>query len=137
MARRKIYVTLKKRDMARRKTGFDKFFDEQMKSPGFAAGYAEARATIDATDHLVRALDSARVKTGMTKAELARLISVKPEIVRRLFTVRSPNPTIGTVAKIAGALGLQLELVPAAPRGRPRRTRGATRGAKGRGSQAA
>ena len=110
--------------MPRRKTGFDKFFDEQMKAPGFAAGYAKTRAIIDATDRLVRALDSARVKTGMSKAELARLISVKPEIIRRLFTVRSPNPTIGTVAKIAGALGLQLELVRAKPGSRPRGTRG-------------
>jgi ribosome-binding protein aMBF1 (putative translation factor) len=119
--------------MPRRKTGFDKFFDEQMKAPGFAAGYADARAIIDGTDRLVRALDSARVKTGMSKAELARLISVKPEIVRRLFTVRSPNPTIGTVSKIAGALGLQLELVRATPRSRPR----GTRGAKARSSRAA
>jgi ribosome-binding protein aMBF1 (putative translation factor) len=96
----------------RKRTGFDRFFDEQMKDAGFAAGYAEQRAKIDAVDRVIRVLDEARVELGMSKAELARQISAKPEIVRRLFTVKNPNPTIGTVAKLAAVLGLRLELVP-------------------------
>lgn len=115
----------------RRKTGFDKFFDEQMKDPAFSAGYSDARAEIDAVDRIVRVLDEARVETGLTKAELARLISAKPEIVRRLFTSASPNPTLATVAKLASALGYKLELVPASgPRRRVAegsRTRGRRR----------
>jgi DNA-binding phage protein len=116
------------------KTGFDKFFDEQMKEPGFASGYAQAREEIDAIDQIIRALDEARVEIGLDKAELARSISAKPEIVRRLFTAKAPNPTLGTIVKIAGALGYRLELVPvrkagqreekegrAAPRGEGRR----------------
>ena len=102
----------------RKKTGFDRFFDEQMKDPTFAAGYAEERAKIDAVDRVIRVLDEARVELGMSKAELARQISAKPEIVRRLFTVRDPNPTLGTVAKLAAVLGLR------APRPRPRRAAG-------------
>jgi DNA-binding phage protein len=98
---------------SRRKTGFDKFFDEQMKDPAFAAGYAEARAEIDAVDRIMRALDEARIESGMSKAALARLISAKPEIVRRLFTTAFPNPTLATVVKLASALGYKLELVPA------------------------
>jgi DNA-binding phage protein len=99
--------------MARRpKTGFDTFFDEQMENPRFARGYEQARAEIDAIDQIIRTLDEARVETGLSKAELARLISAKPEIVRRLFTSESVNPTLGTVVKIASALGYRLELVP-------------------------
>gem|GEM_PF-4286645 len=33
-------------------------------------------------------------------------ISVKPEIVRRLFTTSNPNPTLETVVKLAQALGV-------------------------------
>jgi ribosome-binding protein aMBF1 (putative translation factor) len=96
--------------MPSRKTGFDKFFDEQMRKPSLARGYKKARAEIDVVDQLVRTLDAARIKTGMSKAELARLISAKPEIVRRLFTSKA-NPTLETVTKIAAALGYRLELV--------------------------
>lgn len=95
-----------------RKTGFDKFFDEQMEDPRFARGYAQARAEIDAIDQIIRALDEARIETGLSKAELARLISARPEIVRRLFTSESANPTLGTIVKLASALGFRLELVP-------------------------
>jgi ribosome-binding protein aMBF1 (putative translation factor) len=73
------------------KTGFDRFFDEQMKDRKFAGAYGEARAEIDATDKLVRALDQARVLSGISKAELARKIGAKPEILRRLFTIEGAN----------------------------------------------
>jgi ribosome-binding protein aMBF1 (putative translation factor) len=99
--------------MARRpKTGFDRFFDDQLEQPGFAKGYVLARAEIDAVDQIIRALDEARIETGLSKAELARLISAKPEIIRRLFTAESANPTLETIVKIASALGYKLELVP-------------------------
>lgn len=100
--------------MARsRKTGFDTFFDEQMASPSVAKEYGEARAEIDAIDRIVRALDRARSKSSLSKADLARAISAKPEIVRRLFTTSAPNPTLSTVIKLARALGYDLALVPA------------------------
>ncbi len=105
----------------RKKTGFDRFFEEQMKDPAFAAGYEKERARIDAIDRVIRVLDKARVELGMSKAELARSIAAKPEVVRRLFTVEAPNPTIGTVAKLASVLGLRLELVPEGMSSRPRK----------------
>jgi len=98
--------------MARRtKTGFDKFFDSQMASPTFEKSYADGRAEIDAVDEIVRRLDETRLTLGMSKAELARAISAKPEIVRRLFTTKNPNPTLDTVVRLAQALGYNLLLV--------------------------
>jgi DNA-binding phage protein len=47
----------------------------------------------------------------MTKAELARRIAAKPEIIRRLFTSASANPTVTTVVAVARALGMRLALV--------------------------
>jgi DNA-binding phage protein len=108
--------------MARRsrKTGFDAFVDEQMRDDGFARDYADARRTIDAVDRIVRALDAARIDLGMTKAELARRISAKPEIVRRLLTSSTPNPTLATIVRVAEALGYKVQLVAARPRSRRR-----------------
>ncbi len=96
----------------RTRTGFDRYFDERMKDPAFAAEYSEARAEIDAVDTLIRALDQARERSGLTKADLARRIRAKPEIVRRLLTDASGNPTMTTVLEVASALGCHLELVP-------------------------
>ena len=104
--------------MARQKTGFDKFFDAEMRDPKFAREYARARREIETVDRIVQALDAARIEVGMSKAELARLISAKPEIVRRLLTAKSPNPTLSTVVKIATALGYTIQLVAAKPKPR-------------------
>jgi ribosome-binding protein aMBF1 (putative translation factor) len=107
-----------------RRTAFDRYFDAQMKHPGVRSEYERARREIDAVDSFIRALDAARIDAGLSKAELARRISAKPEMVRRLFTSTSANPTVATVAKLAEVLGLKLELVPAdnaAPATRRRR----------------
>ena len=95
----------------RPKTGFDKFFDTKMKRASFAANYKTAKAEIDAVDRIIRSLDRARVDLGMSKADLARSISAKPEIVRRLFTGEGANPTMATVVKLAQALSFRVELV--------------------------
>ena len=97
------------------KTGFDKFFAGQMSKRSFAKKYASARTQIDAVDRIIRTLDDARVQLGVTKAQLARGISAKPEIVRRLFTSKAPNPTLSTILKVAAALGYRLQLVPTKP----------------------
>jgi ribosome-binding protein aMBF1 (putative translation factor) len=93
-------------------TGFDRFFNDQMKSASFRSGYIKARAEIDAVDSLIRALDEARVDLGVSKAELARRISAKPEVIQKLFAAEAPNPTLATVVKLAEVLGYRLELVP-------------------------
>ena len=106
-----------------KKTGFDKFFDAQMKSPSFAKSYGEARAEVNTIDGLVRALDAAREKSGLTKADLAAAIDARPEVVRRLFTQDHPNPTLSTLIRLAAALGYRVELVRKAGRSPRRRVR--------------
>ena len=96
---------------AKRKTNFDKFLTEQLKSPAVAKAYTQARAELAVIDQLVRALDDARIELGLSKAELARRIASKPEVVRRLFTSDDPNPTLETVVKLAAALGYRLQVV--------------------------
>jgi DNA-binding phage protein len=107
-ARRSVYVT----HVMASKTGFDRFLDQKLRDPAFREEFEVARAEIAATDALIRALEGARAGRGISKAELARRISVKPEIVRRLLTDADGNPTVSTVLKVATALGCHLELVP-------------------------
>jgi DNA-binding phage protein len=94
------------------KTGFEKFFGERLRDAAFRKEYEVARAEIAATDALIRALEGVRAARGISKAELARRITVKPEIVRRLLTDAGGNPTVSTVLKVATALDYHLELVP-------------------------
>ena len=99
--------------MARRtRTAFDKYVNQRMKDRAFAEDYDAARTEIDQIDNIVRFLDDARVAADLNKADLARRIGAKPEIVRRLFTAQSPNPTMKTMLKVAAALGFRLQLVP-------------------------
>jgi DNA-binding phage protein len=114
-----------------RKTGFDRYFAKRMADPKFAAEYGVARAEIDATDKLVRALDAVREAGGLTKADLARRIDVQPEMIRRLLTAPDSNPTMETVFKVASALGCHLELVPNVGRSGARRSGGAMSGRLG------
>lgn len=101
------------------KTGFDAWVKRRSRtSAEFRSGLKDARAHIDCVDDVVRALDSARVDVGLSKAELARAIGVMPESIRRLFTSEAANPSLDTVMKLADALGLQLTLSP-----KPRRRR--------------
>lgn len=96
----------------RRKTGFDKYFAEQMKDAEFARDYEGARREIDSVDALVRALDARREEAGLSKTDLAKLVGMKPEVVRRLFTASEPNPTLDTVVRLVVALDCRLGLEP-------------------------
>jgi ribosome-binding protein aMBF1 (putative translation factor) len=84
-------------------------------SPKFAAVYKEARSEIDSVDQLMRALDKAREAGGLSKADLARKMETPPEAIRRLFTTKEPNPTLGTVIKMARSMGYSLTLVRSKP----------------------
>lgn len=95
-----------------RKTGFDRYLDSRLADPAFASAYTEARARIDAIDQVMRSLDSAREERGLSKAELARRIGVRPESIRRLFSAPSPNPTLDTVIAVAQALNLDVIIRP-------------------------
>ena len=99
--------------MARRpRTSFDTYLAGQMRDPAFARAYESARSEIDSVDALVRALDARREQVGLTKSHLAKLVGMKPEVVRRLFTSSEPNPTLDTVIRLVVALDCTLGLEP-------------------------
>jgi ribosome-binding protein aMBF1 (putative translation factor) len=100
------------------RTGAERYFEKQRADPEYERAYQEAAATVRAIDDLVRSIDSRREALGLSKAELARRAGLPAEAVRRLFTMRSPNPTATTLVALTQAL--ELDLV-AEPRSKPPR----------------
>jgi DNA-binding phage protein len=86
------------------------YLARRLRDPAYEAEYVRERARVDAIDSIVRALDDARNKQGLSKAELARLVDKRADFLRRLFTAAHPNPTLETVVEIAAALDLEVRL---------------------------
>lgn len=85
---------------------------QDLEDPEFLREYVRESIRIATIDQLVNALDEAREAAHLTKAELARAISAEPAVVRRLFSASHVNPTLGTLAEVAAALGMRVTLEP-------------------------
>lgn len=98
---------------------------EDLKDPEFLRSYVTNWVKISTTDAIINALDDARENAHLSKAALARSINAEPSTLRRIFAsgVNRPNPTIGTVAEMAAALGMRLTLEPLADAERESTTR--------------
>jgi transcriptional regulator with XRE-family HTH domain len=91
------------------------FWDDlarDLEDPAFLREYVRESVRIATIDAMIDTLDEARRVAGMTKAELARAISAEPATVRRLLSTHRPNPTVGTLAELAAALGMKITLQP-------------------------
>ncbi|MCL4446347.1 MAG: helix-turn-helix domain-containing protein [Actinobacteria bacterium] len=95
-----------------KRSQFRKDLCEDLKDPEFLREYVRESVRIATIDQLVNALDDAREVVGLSKADLARAISVEPATVRRLFSADHVNPTLGTLAEVAAALGMRVTLEP-------------------------
>ncbi|MGK2931257.1 MAG: DNA-binding protein [Solirubrobacterales bacterium] len=85
-----------------------------LEDPEFLREYVVESMRIATIDKVVNALDDARESAGLSKAELARAIQVEPATIRRLFASEKSNPTLGTLAEVAAALGMRITLEPLA-----------------------
>jgi DNA-binding phage protein len=91
------------------------FWDDLAKDvqdPEFVREYIVESARIATIDAVINSLDRARVSAGLSKAALARAIGAEPATVRRLFSTSGANPTLGTLAEVATALGLRITVEP-------------------------
>jgi transcriptional regulator with XRE-family HTH domain len=94
------------------------FWDDlarDLQDPDFLRDYVVETVRIATIDAIVNELDEAREAAGLSKAELARAISAEPAVIRRLFSASGVNPTLGTLAEVAAALGMRVALVPLPP----------------------
>ena len=95
--------------------GRSMFWDDlaqDLENPQFLREYVAQSIRIATIDRIVNELDSAREDAGLSKAELARAINSEPATVRRLFSAGHVNPTLGTLAEVAAALGMRVVLEP-------------------------
>lgn len=95
-------------------TSFDDLLAARLRDPEFARHYATESARIAAIDTMVNQLDQLRNAAGFSKAQLARAIGSESSVVRRLLSAprKAINPTLGTVAELAAALGMKVTLEP-------------------------
>jgi transcriptional regulator with XRE-family HTH domain len=89
-----------------------------MRDPAFAREYIIESVRIATIDAVINSLDEARMSAGLSKAALARAIGAEPATVRRLFSTSRANPTLGTLAEVAAALGLRIAVEPLSERDR-------------------
>jgi transcriptional regulator with XRE-family HTH domain len=85
---------------------------QDLRDPQFLREYVTQSIRIATIDQIVNELDVAREAAGLSKAELARAINSEPATVRRLFSAGHVNPTLGTLAEVAAALGMRVVLQP-------------------------
>jgi DNA-binding phage protein len=93
----------------------DTFWDDfagDLADPEFVREYVTESVRIAAVDAVINGLDDARISAGLSKAELARAIGADPATVRRLFSSGGANPTLGTLAEVAAAVGLRVCVEP-------------------------
>ncbi|WP_097983799.1 helix-turn-helix domain-containing protein [Streptomyces sp. f150] len=88
---------------------------EDLQDPEFLRHYVVESIRIATIDRIVNELDEARDAADLSKAALARAISADPAVVRRLFSAKHVNPTLGTLAEVAAALGMCITLEPLPP----------------------
>lgn len=91
------------------------FWDDlakDLEDPEFLREYVVESMRIATIDSVVNAIDDAREAAGLSKAELARAIQKEPATIRRLLSSDNPNPTLGTLAEVAAALGLRITVEP-------------------------
>jgi transcriptional regulator with XRE-family HTH domain len=96
-------------------TGRSMFWDDlarDLEDPEFLREYVAQSIRIATIDRIVNELEGAREAAGLSKAELARAINSEPATVRRLFSSGHANPTLGTLAEVAAALGMRVVLEP-------------------------
>jgi transcriptional regulator with XRE-family HTH domain len=86
--------------------------ERKLENPEFLRAYVIESIRISTVDAILGQLDEVREEIGITKAELARAIGAEPASLRRLFASNAVNPTLGTLADMAAALGLRVSLEP-------------------------
>lgn len=65
----------------------------------------------DTVETVLRELDDARARAGLTKEALALKAGLPAPTVRKLFTSLTASPTLRTVSRLAGPLGLRIALL--------------------------
>lgn len=84
---------------------FQDWLDEQLKDPEFRLEYEKAQVEFAP----IRAILDARMKRGMTQAQIAKKMGTTQSSIARVEAGRS-NPTIPYMQRLADALDMKLDV---------------------------
>jgi DNA-binding XRE family transcriptional regulator len=90
-----------------RKTNFDRYLEEQLKDPAFAARFAAAS---DAWDVSVQ-LAELRERAGLSQEELARRLKTSQQQVSRLESPSYDGHSLRMLRRVARALNARVKVV--------------------------
>ena len=96
----------------RMKSAFWLDHERSLEDPEYARAFAAESVRVTTIDSIMNTIAEQAEASGMTKAALARAIGANPAAVRRLLSADGVNPTLGTLAELAGALGMKVTLEP-------------------------
>ena len=86
--------------------------ERSLDDPEYARAFAAESVRVATIDSIMNTIVAEVEASGMTKTALARAIGANPAAVRRLLSSDGVNPTLGTLAEVAGALGMKVTLEP-------------------------
>lgn len=84
---------------------FNEMKRESLRDPEFRNAYKALQPKYD----LIRAILDARIKGGVTQAELARRVGTTQSAIAR-FESGTGNPTLDFLSKVSAAVGTRLEV---------------------------
>ena len=83
-----------------KKTNFDRYLEEQLKDPSFAARYAQAGEAWD----VALQLTALRQQAGLSQKELARRLKTSQQHISRLESPGYEGHSLANLRKVAGVL---------------------------------
>lgn len=83
----------------------ERFLNEQMQDPEFAAEYEALQPEYEA----IRAVVGARIESHMTQKQLAEKTGIRQSNISRIENGTS-SPTVETLARIAAGMGKKLKI---------------------------
>lgn len=83
----------------------ERFLNEQMQDPEFAAEYEALQPDYEA----IRAVIGARIESHMTQKQLAEKTGIRQSNISRIENGTS-SPTVETLARIAAGMGKKLKI---------------------------
>ena len=89
-----------------KKTNFDRYLDEQMKDPAFAARFQQAGEAWD----VALQLTALRQQAGLSQKELARRLKTSQQHISRLESPGYEGHSLANLRKIAGALNARVRV---------------------------
>jgi transcriptional regulator with XRE-family HTH domain len=88
-------------------TNFDRYLDEQLRDPAFAASFARAGEAWDVALQIA----ALRQRAGLSQKELAKRLRTSQQQVSRLESPGYEGHSLGTLRRVAIALDAQVRVV--------------------------